>query len=557
MSRSSASAVAVPLGALVVLGATLALWSQSARRAGAVPVSGQSARYCNPLPLETSSQDGSPQGVSLGDVTVVREGNAYYLFGTGGGAWVSSDFLTWKYQAVEVRGGRLPVAPHVAKYNGVFYMSGNSAPLYRAPGILGPYEVLGPWKNEKGEPWTGVSNGRTWTGAFDVDIFVDDDNKPYLYYPGRSTDGIYVVPLDPKDLTRFAAAPKHLFGFDRSHIWERWGDKNEYVNVAWIEGPWAFKRNGTYYLEYSASGTQWLSYASGVYMARSPLGPFTYSPRNPLLRKTTGIVTGPGHGCVVRGPDGNWWVFYTIVLANPPGGRRIGMDPVDFDDNGNMFTRGPSETPQWAPGVVANPARNGDSGSIPLTVNKLRAMNQRGGFSSQRSGHEAAYALDDSNGTWWEPAEDDAKPTLTIDLGSITEFESEQLFTVDSSRIEFTAGRGGFGRMGTPGSRAGSRAFRYKIEVSRDGLTFTTILDKTENNVTRYTNFDELTPTKCRYVRLTITDWPHMANAPLGIMEFTVFGKSMEPLTRNTASLRANGLSRQDTDSLLELTTVE
>jgi hypothetical protein len=282
-------------------------------------------------------------------------------------------------------------------------------------------------------------------------------------------------------------------------------------------------------LEYSASGTQWLSYASGIYTAKSPLGPFTYSPRNPLLRKTTGIVTGPGHGCVVQGPDGNWWVFYTIVLANPPGGRRIGMDPVGFDANGNVFTRGPSETPQWAPGVVADPVRSGDSGSIPLTVNKLRALNQSGGFSSQRSGHEAAYALDDSNGTWWEPAEDDANPTLTIDLGSITEFESEQLFTVDSSRIEFVAGRGRFGSP-QPASQppTGSAAFRYKIETSRDGRSFTTILDKTGNNITKYTEFDELPPTECRYVRLTITDWPHISNSPLGIMEFTVFGQPVE-----------------------------
>jgi xylan 1,4-beta-xylosidase len=537
-------AARIPVVCLAI-GTAAMLWSQARAPKPAAPVIGKSQRYCNPLPIEASSRDGTPQGISLGDVTVVREANMYYLFATGGGAWVSSNLVDWKYQAVEVRGGRVPVAPHVVKYKGAFYMSGNSAPLYKASDILGPYELAGPWKDEKGEPWKGVTNGRTWDGAFDVDIFVDDDNKPYLYYPGRSTDGIFVAPLDPNNLTRFAAAPKRLFTFDSSHVWERWGDKNEYANIAWIEGPWAFKRNGIYYMEYSASGTQWLSYASGIYTARSPLGPFTYSPQNPLLRKTTGIVTGPGHGCVVQGPDGNWWVFYTIVLANPPGGRRIGMDPVGFDAHGYMFTRGPSETPQWAPGVVADPARNGDSGSIALTVNKLRAMNQRGGFSSQRPGHEAAYALDDSNGTWWEPAEDDAKPTLTIDLGSITEFESEQLFTVDSSRVEFTTGRGGFGGPGgrtrgqQPGAQAaaappaaerpaGSVAFRYKIEASRDGQTFATILDRTGNNVTKYTEFDELSPTQCRYVRLTITDWPHISNMPLGIMEFTVFGKALE-----------------------------
>ena len=92
------------------------------------------------------------------------------------------------------------MAPHIAKYNGAFYMSGNDSPLYRAPNILGPYESIGPWKDEKGEPWKGVANGHPWVGSFDVDIFVDDDNKPYLYAPGRSTDGIYVMPLDPSVL---------------------------------------------------------------------------------------------------------------------------------------------------------------------------------------------------------------------------------------------------------------------------------------------------------------------------------------------------------------------
>jgi hypothetical protein len=195
-----------------------------------------------------------------------------------------------------------------------------------------------------------------------------------------------------------------------------------------------------------------------------------------------------------------------------------------------MFVR-TSETPQWGPGVVTDPAHNGDSGSVPLTINKLRNLNQRGGFSSQRPGHDAAYALDNSNGTWWEPAEEDAQPSLTIDLGSATQFADEQLFTVDSSRIEFTAGRGG--RVGGPPQPTsqpptGSAAFRYKIESSRDGESFTTILDKTGSTITRYTEFDELPPTQCRYVRFTITDWPHISDTPLGITEVTVFGKPVE-----------------------------
>jgi xylan 1,4-beta-xylosidase len=496
-------------------------WATAAERES--PVLGKSLRYCNPLPIETSSQNGSPAGVSLGDVTVVREKDKYYMFCSGGAAWVSDNLVNWKYNAIQ---GQVPVAPGVFKYKNYFFMSGNSSPLHRASDILGPYESLSTWKDEKGQPWTGTApNGRTWNGSFDVYFFVDND-KPYLYYPGRGPEGIYVVPLDPNDLTRFAAAPKRLFAFDRSHVWERYGEFNEYSNVTWIEGPWVIKHNDTFYLEYSASGTQWLSYATGVYTAKSPLGPFTYASVNPILRKTTGVVTGPGHGCIVQGPDGNWWQFYTIVLANPPGGRRLGMDAAGFDKDGNLFVRGPTETPQWAPGVVADPAHNGDSGSIPLTINKLSGMNARGQASSQRAGHEAAYAVDNSNGTWWEPAADDDQPSLTMDLGPTTEFDPPQQFTIDSCRIEFMAGGGMGGRRGGGAPAvAGTKAHQYKIEASTDGTTFTTVLDKTGNAATKYTEFEEIPPTVCRYIRFTITGWPHVGTAPLGIMEFTVFGK--------------------------------
>jgi len=524
-------AVAPLLSALLALTASCGGKGPSEREVPR-PVPGESLRYCNPLSIEASSRDGSATGVSLGDVTIVPEEGRYYMFCTGGGGWVSDDLVHWKYEGVEMEEGRVPVAPHVAKYNGEFYMSGNSAPLYKASGILGPYKKAGDWTDASGNPWKGESNGHAWNGAFDVDIFIDDDNRPYLYFPGRSTDGIYVVALDPENLSRFTSEPVHLIGFDPSHSWERYGDMNEYPDVCWIEGPWMMKRNGTYYLQYSASGTQWLTYATGMYTSRSPTGPFTYSPVNPILRKTTGIVTGPAHGCIVEGPDGNLWQFYTIVLANPPGGRRLGMDPVGFDAKGNLFVKGPSETPQWAPGVVQEPAGGNNSGSIPLTVNKLRAMNAKSGFSSQRPGHDAAYAIDNSAGTWWEPGEEDTQPSLTIDLGPATEFDPVQMFTVDSSRIMFATGGGfWFGGSGLNGQPDAGEvvAFQYRIEASDDGVTYRTVLDKTGNTTTKYVEFDELPPTTCRFVRLSLTDWPKTGNNPLGIVEFTVFGRAAEP----------------------------
>jgi hypothetical protein len=496
------------------------------------PELGKSPRYCNPLPM-LNGEGGSASG----DVTVIREGGKYYMYCTGGGAWISEDLLHWTFQRV----AGVPVAPHVVKYKGAFYMCGNDGPLYKSASPLGPFEKVNDWNNVP-----DIAGG--WRGAFDVDIFVDDDNKPYLYYPGRGVSGIFVVPLDSNDLSRFAGAPKRLFAFNKDHVWERYGEMNEYTDVAWIEGPWLQKANGTYYLEYSASGTQWKTYAEGYYTSKSPTGPFTYATNNPLLRKTEGLVTGTAHGCIVEGPDHRLWQFYTIVLANPPGGRRIGMDPVGFDASGNMSVR-VTDTPQWAPGVVADPAKDGDSGSIPVTINKMRAMNALSKYSSQQPGRDAAYAIDNSSGTWWEPSPTDAQPVLTVELSPATRFDRVQLFTIDSARLLFTGGRGFGGprRGGATNAEPATTnialvatnasvvpvassmtAYQYIIETSMDGTNYSTVLDQSANTANCNTIFEEIPPTKCRFVRLTMLNWPK--TTPLGVIEFTVFGKPAESL---------------------------
>ncbi len=472
------------------------------------PEIGKKPRYCNPLPMIIG-----PGGNAAGDVTVIKEEGKYYMFCTGGGAWISDDMVNWTFQRVE----NVPVAPHVVKYNGSFYMCGNDGPLFKSDNPLGPYTSLGEWKNTP-----DVAGG--WNEPFDMDIFIDDDNTPYLYYPGRGVSGIYAVQLDPNDLTKFAGKVKHLFKFDSNHIWERYGEMNEYTDVAWIEGPWMQKYNGTYYLQYSASGTQWKTYAEGYYTSKSPLGPFTYAPNNPLLRKTEGIVTGPAHGSIVEGPDGNLWQFYTIVLSNPPGGRRIGMDRVQFDENGNMSIE-VTETPQWAPSPNLTVSK-GNSGSIPVTINKIKSMNALSKFSSEQPGRFAAYATDNSNGTCWEPEPGDNSPSLTIELSPATRFDVVQLFNIDAARLMFSSGDRWSNR-----SSNSEFVYKFKVEVSMDGENFITALDQTKNNISRNTIFEEISPVKCRFVRLTITDWPR--SIPLSIIEFTVFGKPAESLPAN------------------------
>ena len=124
-----------------------------------------------------------------------------------------------------------------------------------------------------------------------------------------------------------------------------------------------------------------------------------------------------------------------------------------------------------------------------------------------------------------EPALTDTLPTLTIELSPATRFDVVQLFNIDAARLMFNSGRRGFGFMSSS-TQPPDDIYQYKIEVSMDGNNYTTALDQTNNTILRNTIFEEIPPVKCRFVRLTITGWPK--SSPLGIIEFTVFGKPAE-----------------------------
>ena len=402
-----------------------------------------SQRYINPLSIEEST--------NIADPAVLRFKGTYYLFLTGGMVWSSDDLVHWKHHKVTLPAGISVVAPSAFEYKGYIYLTGNDTGLLRSRDPIGPWEDIGDFKDEK---------GRT-IKLFDPMVFVDDDGRVYMYYAGKSIAGIYGVELDTDELTRFKAAPTHFFKFEPSHIWERFGASNEYSKVSWIEGPWMTKRKGTYYLQYSASGTDWPTYAVGYYTSKKPLGPFTYYTGSPILVQKKGLINGTGHHCMVEAPDGSLWAMYNILYRNwnrlRGTERHIGMDAAGFDKDGNLFINGPTETPQPAPGVKAN-----ESGSIPLSIDKSYWV------SSEGPGRNAPYGFDNNVRTWWEPNESDTQPWIALDLGAASEFDPKQEFIVDCSRILFSAGRI------RNSACSETSPFRYKIEVSTDNKMFKT-----------------------------------------------------------------------------------
>lgn len=216
--------------------------------------------------------------------------------------------------------------------------------------------------------------------------------------------------------------PVWINEFDPSVRWQRIGEHNENERMGWIEGQWMTKISSRYYLLYSGSGTRFGSYANGVAVSEEgPLSGFVAQKNHdPFTEKRHGLLRGAGHGCIVPGPDHTYWTFYTSIFCyNHPYERRIGMDPVGVDENGELYCLAVTETPQYAPGVLANPKQGNDAGLLPLT------FLQRPTASSAVCGRDALYASDDSVLTWWQPEKDDPEKSIIFPLGTETGYVIE------------------------------------------------------------------------------------------------------------------------------------
>lgn len=259
------------------------------------------------------------------------------------------------------------------------------------------------------------------------------------------------------------------------------------------------KRNGRYYLQYSANGTEFRNYALGCYTCDTPLGTFTPQRRNPILMRSDGVVNGCAHHSVVEGPDGEWWCFYTCrVRIEHPMERRIGMDRVRFTADGEMYVDGATDTPQAAPGAGPAP------GLIALSVDANCTA------SSERDGNPPFYAFDDSIRTWWQAADATTPQWLESDLNAV--------YAVSAARVMF-ADRGLDLRTGVaPGP------YRYRI-LGREKASqaWSVLVDRSANTVDRHIAYETWPERPLRQLRLEILAAP--PGMAIAVWQFTVFGR--------------------------------
>ena len=465
--------------------------------------------YCNPTPLPDYPigrscfyRDKEITFRETADPSVIYEDGKWYLYSSCGMAYWTEDFIHWNHEKLEETYD-VGYAPTIVKHNGKFYMTACSAGLYVSDSPLGPFEILGQFITPEGDVYL----------CDDPMLFSDDDGRLYLY--SGCGGGIKGVELDANNPCQLLTEPQVMFDMDpENHVWERMGDWNQDGTYSWVEGAWMYKRNGIYYLTYCGPGTEWTSYAMGAYKGPSPMGPWEYMETTPFMSNKHGLVRGPGHGCIVDGPNGTTWAFYTCIVCYAcEFERRIGYDPIGFDENGNIIPTSSTENPQWAPGVVDEPYKGNAVGIVPLT------QHARWEASSNAPGRDGIYAIDDSMLSWWQPAADDEAPSLTVKL-------SEEELYIYSMRIMWRDVGISMKRSDKEGEYnivdVGPGPFKYTVEARAKDGEWITVLDESTNDKDMLIDYKPIKEMYAHEVKLNIVGKPEGVEP--GVINFTVFG---------------------------------
>lgn len=467
--------------------------------------------YCNPLNLDyTYPFHNSHLGKSYrsgADPAVVEFRGEYYMFVTRSwGYWHSKDLLNWDFITPEkwyFEGCNAPAA-HNYK-DSILYVCGNPS---------GAMSILYTDNPKRGD-WKAVPS--VLHDLQDPALFIDDDERAYMYWGSSNRWPIRGKELDMKNkFLPIAKKPDSLlFLRPDIHGWERFGENHTSDIKPFIEGAWMTKHNGKYYLQYAAPGTQFNVYGDGVYVGKSPLGPFEYAAHNPFCYKPGGFATGAGHGSTVCGPGGIYWHFGTIHLSiNYKFERRLCMFPTFFDEDGAMY----SDTcfgdyPHYSPDQVSRQTTSGGfRGWMLLSYGKpVKA-------SSQLESYPVENVTDENLKTFWVAEKNDDKQWVEIDLEEVSDVYALQLNFFDYEETGF------WGRM--PNLRQ-----RYLVEASVDGARWRVLVDYRNSFRDAPHNYIELDqPIEARYIRYRHHYVPGK-NLAMGDIRVFGLGRGKKPAT--------------------------
>ncbi|MBC8096279.1 MAG: family 43 glycosylhydrolase [Akkermansiaceae bacterium] len=345
-------------------------------------------RYTNPITRDPA--------LAMRDHFILKVGKQWFMTGTSMPVWsgpnpgvrllVSDDLLNWRHHAWLIDATKLPDdcpykgrfwASEIHRAHGKFWLTVNSGHrgkelgdrlmdehnlwLFMAERIDGEYKLV------RGPLSTGFKN--------DANLFTDDDGQTYIYCSGG---GLWQARIDLATGQLLGKAPLDATttpGDLRKIVSPRDPGNPDWM-IGGIEGPYVLKREGTYFMFFSA----WTrGYEIGVLRAPTPLGPWTLVNREPIFgtRKrryreaqmqkdgyahlkfedTADPYVEVGHNAVFEGPDGRDWIccHYFLEGKQPVTGSpvpeyldsqpQLGIEPLHYS-KGQFSIVGPTWTEQ-------------------------------------------------------------------------------------------------------------------------------------------------------------------------------------------------------------------
>lgn len=415
------------------------------------------------------------------DPVALRYKDKYFLFHSGAdGYWISDDMQNWTHLDANFPAG---VAPTVMVYNDeMYYVTSRINQIYKTTTPLDGMSwvptdtVMVPYKNDP-------------SGTAHDPYLYTENGKVYFYWESDYVEPIKVVEYDPENHFLPKTDPVAVI----QPNWQKFGyevpgDRNEeYLLGGYQEGTIMTKHDGKYYLQYATSGTEFDSYADGVYVGENPMGPFKASYTSPMSMRLGGFTTSAGHGDTFQDEFGNYWHLSTNIIGQREMfERRISLYPVVFTPKGNMYTLTwfgdyPFELPKKKVDFLAEDIH---TGWMNLSLGKKIQV------SSEQKNFEGDNASDNSIKTWWAAATGNEGEYIQMDLGHEC--------TVQAIQPNFADHNCGY----TPDMKDVS--YKYLIEGSLDGKEWFVLFDKTANDNTKPHELLVLQePEKVRYVKMT------------------------------------------------------
>lgn len=492
--------------------------------------------YCNPLDLGYRYQHMREQTRLShregADPTLIFFKGTYYAFvSMSAGFWHSKDLLNWDFRPAE----NLLIydyAPDVRQLGDYLYFCASrreqNCPILRT-------------KNPLKEAFEEVNAPFPF---WDPDLFQDDDGRVYLYWGCTNTQPIWGVEMDPETMEPMGERVPLIYGRETELGYERPGDDGvadressvvyqhlkhlfnpatqriEFpegmqrlgnysaeamtamflaIGKPYIEGAFMTKHGGKYYLQYACPGTQYNTYADGVYVGDAPLGPFVLQESNPYSSKPGGFITGAGHGSTIEDAYGNFWHASTMRISrNHDFERRIGLFPAGFDQDGTLYCN-----QNFADYPHEVPAGRFDAASQQpkwMLLSYGKAVTASSGVSPEK-------AVNENIRDWWSAETADPGQWLCVDLGKAEDVRAIQVnFADEALSPEFPAEEYGSDR-GDRRIELTPQISRYTIEASADGESWAVLENVARECSNGYYEYPE--GISARYIRVTGGSLPY------------------------------------------------